>query len=90
MIGYGKIPNIMGWLTQSDDKDTKVQVSGDHCRDGRERTDFLIIDKEGHSYEHISIGAEADSEPVSYGDRQQDSAPSAESSSPSASGSTDE
>ncbi len=49
----------MGWDTQSDNKDAKVQVSGSACKDGRERTDFLIIDKASGQHKHVSVGTGA-------------------------------
>ena len=57
----------MGWFTQSEDEDTEVRVSGDRCKDGRERTDILIIDKASDTHIHGSIGSEANSEFTQYG-----------------------
>lgn len=49
----------MGWDTQDNNKDTKVQVNGGYNRTGGERTDFLIIDKATGEHNHISIGTGA-------------------------------
>jgi len=51
----------MSWLIQSEDDDSKVMVNGDNCRDGRERTDFLFIDKSDKTgaHDHGSIGSGA-------------------------------
>lgn len=49
----------MGWDTQDDTNDTKVQVNSGYNKDGAERTDFLIIDKATGDHNHISIGSGA-------------------------------
>lgn len=45
----------MGWNTQSEDSDSKVKVSTDTSEDTTQ-TDFLLIDRESGSKEHIAIG----------------------------------
>ena len=57
----------MGWNTQHDDKDTKVQVSGGYARN-EERTDFLIIDKASGEHQHISVSSSPGSDVVEHHD----------------------
>lgn len=45
----------MGWETQDNNDDAKVQVNGDYKKTGEPRTDFLIIDKSTGQHNHISV-----------------------------------
>jgi hypothetical protein len=58
----------MGWSTQDNNDDAKVQVSGDYNKSGDERTDFLIIDKATGEHNHISIGTGANDGIVEHHD----------------------
>lgn len=50
----------MSWDKQSENDNFTVKVSGDYCRDGEERTDFLIIDKETGQHAHVSVDSDGE------------------------------
>lgn len=58
----------MAWYEQDNNDDAKVVVSGSYSRDGEERTDFLVFDKEAGTKSHYSIGAEGDSDLIKWHD----------------------
>lgn len=53
-------PMAKSWETQSVDEDYRVKVDGDNCRDGRERTDFLIFDRKSGQRAHYSVDSDGD------------------------------
>ena len=48
---------MVSWNVQ-DDGAVKVLVSGDYCRSGEGRTDFLVIDMDSGEHSHIAVDAE--------------------------------
>ena len=50
----------MSWSKQSENDDFTVKVSGDYCKDGEERTDFLIIDRETGEHAHVSVDVDGE------------------------------